>query len=378
MGSFYNPVKIKIDTIEVINDVLNTINPPHKKIVLLHRGGDFLESYAGRTLYKGLEEFEVKQIAVNISNPDVDDLFHLYKQIESFDFQCIVGIGGGSVMDLSKSLAALKDMEIDSTSRLRYVIEQKLYRENENIVPWIGIPTTSGTGSEVTCWATIWDRANGVKLSVDCEKLYAHTAIIDPTLTTSLPKGLTAATALDALCHATEAYWSKSSNEISRIYSLEAIKRIVSNFEKVLEQPNDITVRKEIALGSLYAGLAFSNTRTTACHSISYPLTLELGMVHGIAASITLAKVMEINFDSIIESDKLLQAFGVSSVGEIQVLIEHFHQQSGFASKLKDYNASEEIIGKIANNAFTKGRMDNNPVALTKEDVTQILRSLYE
>ena len=100
-------------------------------------------------------------------------------------------------------------------------------------------------------------------------------------------------------------------------------------------------------------------------------------MVHGIAASITLAKVMEINFDSIIENDKLLQAFGVSSAGEIQELIEHLHQLSGFPSKLRDYKANEEIIKTIAANAFTKGRMDNNPVALTKEDVTQVLLSIY-
>lgn len=377
MGNYFNPVKIKIDTIDVIEDILSTLHSQPRKILLLHRGGDFSESDAGQGLFKSLGDFEVKPLEVNISNPDVEDLFHFYKQIESFDYQCIVGIGGGSVLDLSKSLAAIKGMEIDSISTLRSVIKQKLYIKNKKFVPWIGIPTTSGTGSEVTCWATIWDRANGVKMSVDSEHLYAHTAIVDPALTTSLPKRLTASTALDALCHATEAYWSKSSNEISRIYSLEAIKRIVKNFEKVLNQPNDILLRKEIALGSLYAGLAFSNTRTTACHSISYPLTLELGMVHGIAASITLAKVMEINFDSIIENDKLLDAFGVSSCSEIQELIEHFHEQSGFSSKLRDYGANEEIIETITSKAFTKGRMDNNPVALTKEDVVQILRSIY-
>lgn len=376
MGNYFNPVKIKIDSLDVIEDVVHSIHPKPGNIVLLHRGGDFSESEAGRSLYQYLKDFEVKQLEVNISNPDVEDLFHYYKQIEHFDYQCIVGIGGGSVLDLSKSLAALKGMSIDSVSTLRSVIKQKVYR-NQNYIPWIGIPTTSGTGSEVTCWATIWDRASGVKLSVDSDHLYAHTAIIDPTLTTSLPKGLTASTALDALCHATEAYWSKSSNEISRIYSLEAIKKIVNNFEKTLNEPDNLALRKEIALGSLYAGLAFSNTRTTACHSISYPLTLELGMVHGVAASITLAKVMEINFDSIIENDKLLQAFGVSSCDEVQELIGHFHQLSGFSSKLRDYQANEEIIETIAANAFTKGRMDNNPVALTKEDVTQILQSIY-
>lgn len=377
MGNFYNPVKIKIDTIDVIEEVLHKIKPQFSNIVLLHRGGDFSKSAAGRNLFKCLENYEVKQIEVNISNPEVEDLFHCYKQIENIDYQCIVGIGGGSVLDLAKSLAALKDMEIESTSTLRTVIKQKNYIENPNGVPWIGIPTTSGTGSEVTCWATIWDRTNGVKMSIDSDQLYAYAAIIDPRLTVSLPKGLTASTALDALCHATEAYWSKSSNEISRIYSLEAIRRIVNNFEKVLTHPNEVAFRNEIALGSLYAGLAFSNTRTTACHSISYPLTLELGMVHGIAASITLAKVLKINFDSIIENDKLLRAFGVSSYSEVQDLIEHFHQLSGFRSKLRDYNANGEIIEKVSANAFTKGRMDNNPVALTQEDVKQILLSIY-
>ena len=190
--------------------------------------------------YQYLEDFEVKHLEVEISNPDVEDLFHYYQQIHRFDYQCIVGIGGGSVLDLSKSLSALKNMEIGSSAALRSVIKQKQYIENENIVPWVGVPTTSGTGSEVTCWATIWDRANGVKLSIDCEKLYANTAIIDPTLTASLPKKLTASTALDALCHATEAYWSKNSNEISRVYALEAIKRIVNNLEKVLNESKNI------------------------------------------------------------------------------------------------------------------------------------------
>ncbi|MFC2947025.1 phosphonoacetaldehyde reductase [Virgibacillus sediminis] len=377
MGNYYNPVKIKTDSLEQLENVLNNLNSQLSKVLLLTRGGDFSESQAAHTLNRCMERFEVKQLEVDISNPDIEDLFDYYKQLKSYDYQCIVGIGGGSVLDLSKSLSALKNMQIDSVSALRSVIEQKLYIENQDIVPWIGIPTTSGTGSEVTCWATIWDRSNGVKLSVDCKKLYAHTAIIDPTLMTSLPESLTASTALDALCHAAESYWSKHSNEISRIYSLEAIRRIINHFEKVLDHPNEVTYRNEIALGSLYAGMAFSNTRTTACHSISYPLTLELGVVHGIAASMTLAKVMEINAASIIEKERLTKAFGVTNCEELQKQIEYFHQRSGFASRLRDYDANEETIEKIAENAFTKGRMDNNPVTLTKKDVKEILMSIY-
>ncbi|MBS4214271.1 phosphonoacetaldehyde reductase [Neobacillus rhizophilus] len=377
MGSYYNPVKIKIDSLEVIENVLNNLGFQPNKVLLLTRGGDFSKSQAGQNLEKYLARYEFKQLDVQISNPDVEDLFRYTQLIKEFDYECIVGIGGGSVLDLAKSLAALKKMEVDSISSLRTVIKEKLYAENPNIVPWVAVPTTSGTGSEVTCWATIWDNANGVKLSIDSENLYSHIAIIDPALTASLPMSLTASTALDALCHATEAYWSKNSNEISRVYSLEAISRIVHNFEAVLTHPQEVSLRKELALGSLYAGLAFSNTRTTACHSISYPLTLELGMVHGIAASITLAKVMELNFASILKSDKLLKAFGARSCQEIQEQIDYFFKLAGFSSRLRDYHANEEIIEKIAGNAFTKGRMDNNPVEMTKDDVKQILMSIY-
>ncbi|MEH6947409.1 phosphonoacetaldehyde reductase [Bacillus sp. JJ634] len=377
MGNFYNPVKVVIDRIDVIENMLKNLGPQVRNIVLLTRGGDFSDSLPAYTLVKCLEKFNVKHIEIEISNPDIEDIFHYYLETKNFDFQCIIGVGGGSILDISKSLSALAHMEIGSTNTLRSVIEQKSYVENENIVPWIGVPTTSGTGSEVTCWATIWDRTRGVKLSIDCEKLYAHTAIIDPALTTTLPKKLTASTALDALCHATEAYWSKNSNEISRVYSLEAIKRIVGSLEKVLNRPNDIQLRNEIALGSLYAGLAFSNTRTTACHSISYPLTLNLRIDHGVAASLTLAKIMELNLKKIIEKDQLFEAFGVNHCKEVQQFIEHIYECAGFSSNLKDYNANPKIIESIAENAFTKGRMDNNPIALTKEDVISVLMSIF-
>ncbi|HDR7793871.1 TPA: phosphonoacetaldehyde reductase [Bacillus luti] len=377
MGSFYNPVKVVIDHIDVIERVLKNVDSQLKNLVFLTRGGDFMDSLSAYTLVRCLEKYNVKHIEVEISNPDIEDLFYYYSEIKNFDFQCIIGVGGGTILDLSKSLSALKNIEIDSSHTLRSVIEQKSYGENPNIVPWIGVPTTSGTGSEVTCWATIWDRDRGVKLSIDSEKLYAYTAIIDPTLTASLPKKITASTALDALCHATEAYWSKSSNELSRVYSLEAIKRIVGSLEKVLDQPEDMKARNEIALGSLYAGLAFSNTRTTACHSISYPLTLNLGIDHGIAASLTLAKIMELNLETIIEKDQLFEAFGVNQCREVQQFIERIYECSGFTSSLKDVNVNPKIIESIAESAFTKGRMDNNPIKLTKEDVVSVLMSIF-
>jgi alcohol dehydrogenase class IV len=377
MGSFYNPVKIVISRLEVIGDVLKSFGSEVKNILLLTRGGDFSDSLAAYKLANCLERFYVKHVEIEISNPDIEDLFHYYSKVKSFDYHCVIGVGGGTILDLSKSLSAIRHMDIDSISKLRSVIKQKSYVNNQSIIPWIGVPTTSGTGSEVTCWATIWDRERGIKLSMDSEKLYAHAAIIDSALTTSLPKELTASTTLDALCHATEAYWSKNSNELSRVYSLEAIKRIVGNLEKALEQPENIQLRNELSLGSLYAGLAFSNTRTTACHSISYPLTLNLGIDHGVAASLTLAKIMQFNLETIVEKDRLFAAFGVDSCHEVQQFIDHIYDCAGFSDNLRDYQADDEIIRTIAENAFTKGRMDNNPIELTKKDVINILMSIF-
>lgn len=377
MSRFYNPVKIVVNPIDEIERVLIDLGSQMKNIVLLTRGGDFLDSPSAQTLMECLEKFNVTHLQVDIANPDIDDLFDYHTEIKDVDFQCIIGVGGGTILDLSKSLSALKHMEIETTDHLRLVIEQKSYAENEKIVPWIGIPTTSGTGSEVTYWATIWDQSRGIKLSIESEKLYAHTAIIDATLTTSLPQKITASTGLDALCHATEAYWSKNSNELSRVYALEAIKRIVGSLEKVLDRPYDLTLRHELALGSLYAGLAFSNTRTTACHSISYPLTLHLGIAHGVATSLTLAPVMALNLETIIEKEQLFAAFGVTNCDGVRQFIHLIYEKAGFASTLKEYHASPVIIEKIVENAFAKGRMDNNPVALTEEDVTSILMSIF-
>lgn len=378
MGIFFNPVKINIGELKILKRVIEEIPQKVTKVLLLTRGGNFNKSPESAEVRKCLQQYEMQQVDIEISNPTVDDLFALFNETKVFDFDCIVGIGGGSVLDLSKSLVAIKGMQIENSKQLLTIIEQKNYKNNEQTIPWIGIPTTSGTGSELTCWATIWYEKQGIKLSIDSPSLYAYAAIIDHTLTTSLPVGITVSTTLDALCHATEAYWSNKSNEISRVYAKEAIQRIMQYLEPLIEVPSNIEYRREIALASMYAGLAFSNTRTTACHSISYPLTMELGISHGVAASLTLAKVLAINFESIPEKQQLLEAFGHRSFKEIQQWIESVQERAGFATRLVQYKGTHESINRIAGNAFTKGRMDNNPVPLTEADVKNILISIYE
>lgn len=131
MGSFYNPVKVLINRIDEIEHVLLKLGSQVENIVLLTRGEEFLNSLSAHTIMNCFENFSVTHLQVDISNPDIEDLFHYYPQIKSADFQCIIGVGGGTILDLSKSLSALKHLEIDSTNQLRVLIEQKGYVETK-------------------------------------------------------------------------------------------------------------------------------------------------------------------------------------------------------------------------------------------------------
>lgn len=240
---------------------------------------------------------------------------------------------------------------------------------------WIGIPTTAGTGSEVTCWATVWDSEHNKKYSVDTQDNYAYAAVIDPVLASSMPVKLAVSSALDAVCHAAESYWAKAGNTVSRAAALSAIKVIMDNIDGLLcgkEEAHDA-----MAQGSMLAGLAFSNTRTTACHSISYPLTMKYHIPHGVAVSMLLAPVMRLNQPYIKNRKELFGAFGVENVSELSEKVTAILEKSGSPAKLSQWGANESDFEELVAHSMTKGRADNNPAELTAVNVEEILRSVF-
>lgn len=290
----------------------------------------------------------------------------------------IVAVGGGSSIDIAKMIAAFwhfKGRAFSVEDILMYVQTKEYLKYNSNI-NIIAVPTTAGTGSEVTSWATLWDTSNFKKYSVDADYLYPKETFMIPEFTLTMPDRLTLATGLDALCHATESYWAKDSNSITRELSKVAIKLIVNYLPKVLEDRSNIYFRKKMALGSLYAGVAFSQTRTTACHSISYPLTMKYGIEHGFACALTLAEIFKLNKEHIIELDELLEAFNIKDIDELQVWL-HKVTKNIVSLNLKGFNIKEEEIPLIAKMSFTQGRMDNNPVSLSEEDVCVLLSEIW-
>ncbi|MCU6710184.1 phosphonoacetaldehyde reductase [Paenibacillus sp. J5C_2022] len=379
MERFYNPVETYFGTgaMEQLSAVIDSDGETVEKVLLITRGGDFSNTADYRKLMQQLQHTVVFVYPVEISNPDVTDLHALLQATRDFDYNLVIAVGGGSVLDLGKSAAGFKGYQCESADGLREAIVSRAYSSNSQACSWIALPTTAGTGSEVTPWATIWDRKNDVKYSVEGKNLFAKAAIIDPLLTLSLPVRTSIISGLDAICHATEAYWSRNTNEISRQFALQAIRSLVPNLASLREDPHNVEIRTQVALGSFLAGLAFSNTRTTACHSISYPITLLYGIEHGLAASMTLAKMMKWNEEALIDPEKLFRAFGAADVDGIGSVLDGIYEKSGFSGRLRDYAVPQEGLRMIVEKAYTKGRMDNNPRSIEQEELHELLLEVY-
>ena len=224
------------------------------------------------------------------TNPDCADLVHSCSVFAAAPQapEVIVALGGGSMMDAAKVLAASKgDFE-----NVRRHLMDKAPLDTSAIVPVIAVPTTSGTGSEVTHWATVWDAANGRKYSLAHPALYPEAAVVDPQLILGAPRGLTLATGLDSLSHALESIWNVNATPVSANFAVEAAREIIETLPRLLDNLGDVDLRARQARASLLAGFAFSQTKTALAHNISYDITLKTGLIHGIACSFSLPIVM--------------------------------------------------------------------------------------
>lgn len=379
MDSFYNPVNIiwGSGSINNLSDIITDNKLEMNRILVLTGRKSLKQSGALDIIFEHLTEKEIYIFNKIDSNPEIVDLFSIKTETDNINYDSIIAIGGGSVMDIAKCLSAFKNLEVPNSNILESYIKNKDYKGHVINTPIIAIPTTAGTGSEVTSWATIWDKSNNKKYSVEDKRIYAKVAVIDPKLTINLPLSLTTSTALDAVSHALEAYWSKKSNEIVRLYALKSIELIIKNINLLLDNLSDMNLRGKVALGSMYAGLAFSNTRTTACHSISYPLTAMYNIPHGVATSMTLAKFLDINKDFLYDKESLLNVFGAEKISDVETIINNIFKKSKIAVNLRDYGIKKEDIDSIVKGSFTPGRIDNNPVDINEDTLKRVLKSIY-
>lgn len=374
---FYNPVRIVAGTgsCSALPAYIGRICRGGN-ILLLTRGLDFLKSGAYGAVKKALDGYEIVEESLSVSNPDVADMAALMERVRQKPYGLIVAVGGGSVMDTAKTLALALPAHISGTAQLRRFITDGCY-DGISPIPWIGIPTTAGTGAEVTPWATVWDREQSCKLSCSSAKNFAAMAVVDPIFTLTCPLSLSVSSALDAVCHSAESFWARHTNEISQHFALLAIGLIRRHLEELTHRLDDVALRLAVAKASTYAGLAFSNTKTTVCHSVSYPMTEKFGVPHGTAAALTLGDFLAFNKEAVSRYDELLGAFGCHSAGEVKDWIFRMLRLGGFPVQLREYGIARKDLGYIVDHAFTKGRADNNPVTVVPDDVRRLLERLF-
>ena len=283
--------------------------------------------------------------------------------------ELIIAMGGGSALDMGKVLAIL----LKNNGSLEEYLEGKRNIEKPG-VPLVAIPSTAGTASEVTCWATLWGKEKKKKYSLTHQWMFPKFSIADPMLTVNMPPQLTAHTGMDALTHAIEAAWSKNAQPISDVFALRAIKLNRQNLKCAYDHPKDLEARTNMALASLLAGLAFNNTKTAACHSLSYPMTLNFGIPHGLAVSITLKEVIKYNYQALPKKVmQIVEEFGCSSVEEFSEALSELMLSLGLPIRLRDLNLKEKDIELLLVEGVNPDRMGNNPINLSSEDIRTIL-----
>jgi phosphonate metabolism-associated iron-containing alcohol dehydrogenase len=271
----------------------------------------------------------------------------------------VVAIGGGSTIDSAKALLVRPPSgDFDEVLRaLRAGEAPPVARA----LPLISIPTTAGTGSEVTPWATLWDRAapTPTKLSLHGEALWSEAALVDPELTLSLPHSVTRTSALDALSHALEAIWNRHANPVSDTLAVAAARGLLGALPRLLADPRHLGHRTEVARASLLAGLAFSNTQTALAHSISYPLTLRYGIPHGIACSFPLPLVWSMAQGAAPERDAVLaEVFGPQEADPVAAL-RAFLGSLGVPSECAAHGVAPEAFAEILRGAAAGARGRN-------------------
>jgi phosphonate metabolism-associated iron-containing alcohol dehydrogenase len=258
----------------------------------------------------------------------------------------VVAIGGGSPMDTAKAAAVAFANEGDVRDYAGY------HQIPGPGLPLVAVPTTAGTGSEVTPWATVWDTRSGQKYSLSRPGLFPEHALIDPLLMVEKPRELTVSTGLDALSHALESLWNVNSNPVSASHAVAAAREILDALPRLVADLRNVALRTRMAKAALFAGLAFSNTQTAIAHSISYPFTLHYRVPHGIACSFTLPAVMR----SVIGCGGLCEASLRSIFGDDLHAgarqLERMIEDLGVATQAGGYGVDPDTWAKMIDDAF--------------------------
>lgn len=324
----------------------------------------------------------VQMFEQGVAEPDTDYADELTAQIKANPPEVLVGIGGGSILDLTKGVAVLL------TNPGKAADYQGFNLVKTPGLPIIAIPTTAGTGSEVTWTAVFTNRSKLIKGGINSPHCFPRFAILDPKLTVSMPRRVTLSSGMDALSHAVESYTAKNASLLSRALSVQGAQLLYEGLSGVFRDESDLKARHKTQLGSTIAGWACFNAGTGACHSLAYPLGVYFGVPHGEALSMLLPTVVRINDAKQpgLYSSLWTAVFGNGHAGAqseteksklFMKEIDNLCAQSNLRLRLSDYGMAAKDLDSMSEKAINlKSALLNNPVEFSQSDARRALESI--
>jgi len=356
---FYQPVKIffGMGKMASLNDVLEALEVERCVLVC-----DSFFAAKGKELMDANPRI-VDLFAKVEPNPQLAGANEVAEMCRKHDAQAVIGLGGGSSIDTAKFASAITFGEEDAEV---YYHGKKPFPSRRLKI--IAVPTTAGTGSEVTQVSVM--NCGEEKMTINNPVFMPTAAVIDPELMLTVPPRVTMVTGLDALSHALEGYWSVNHQPLTDLYAIEAVRYVLNNLEKAYLDGSDKEARCNMAYAALLAGLAFGQPKTAGSHACSYPLSMDYHLPHGEACAFTMDSFVRINADERLEY--LVKQVGLESVDALADEIIRLKKLGGLRCTLADLGDVD--LDKLAADCSVQGLMNNNPVKMSVAD----LRAMFE
>lgn len=336
-----------------------------KKGIVITGGQSTKRSGTLDRVLKALEDFDCLVYDRVTKEPSTAMVDEARAAARDFGAGFVIGLGGGSALDVAKATAGL--YHLDASTQV--CMDQKVF-DKANI-PFVGIPTTAGTGSEITLNAVLYSETTENKQSIAAPWFQAEIALVDADLTVSMPASLTAATGMDALTHAIESYTSTFANEVTRAVALQAIEAIGKGLLAACQDGENRQARLHMAKGSALAALAFSQTGVGIAHAISHPLGAEFHIPHGVANAILLPEAIRFNRVEI-ESDyeKIAQALGME---DAETGIREWLEKLPLPKTLAEAGYERGREASILEKTFLSRSLKKNPRQASREDILAMI-----
>ncbi len=318
----------------------------------------------------GLDVFVFDDVEENPTSKHVDVGVNY---ANSLRINLIVSVGGGSAMDCAKGINFLL------TNGGAMADYKGFGKAKKPMLPSIGIPTTSGTGSEAQSYALIADEKTHLKMACGDRKAAFATAILDPELTVTQPTKVTALTGIDALSHAVESYVTTKRNPVSQMFAREAWKLLEVNLEKVLHEPRDLEARGAMQIGAFLAGTAIENSMLGVCHACANPLTAHYGMTHGLAIGVMLPHVIHFNagtvpelYEDLIEEAGLQNGHVGGAAQTLALRVARLMKLAGLPTTLSACGVSPGILPLLSEEAAQQWTARFNPRPVTEREILDL------